>query len=240
MSRQTRFSLFFVGLLAIACLPSYAGVTLSTDSSITLGTSTSWSGTPALSMLKPNQNTSVDGNVNDSIFFKPTSSFTLGAFEFYGANGGVGSSSIGTYILHLVDLGSSFSLPASNPLYTYTGSELTLFTPTAFTTTANNQFNLLTFSGNDQVALNGGDTYLLTFSTSSGDNMDFADGGTTANQAFGVSTSPIGSGTINNTPAGQRTPVAAFYAASPVPEPSTIALASLGAATLIASRRRKP
>jgi hypothetical protein len=228
--------------LAAACMSSYASVSLSTDSSVTLGSSTSWSGSPALSMLNPNQNTSVDGNITDGVFFKPGSSFTLGAFEFYGANGGTGSSSIGTYNLSLYDLGSSYTIPANNPIYTFSGSELNLFSPGLnFTTTANNQFNVLSFLDTDQVSLNAGDTYILAFSKASGDNLIFARGGPTANQALGVGTTAPGvAGTaLNDVPAGQRTPVAAFYAASPVPEPSTFALVGMGAAALLTLRRRR-
>jgi hypothetical protein len=191
-------------------------------------------------MLNPNQNTSVDGNVTDGVIFKPGSAFTLGAFEFYAANGGTGSSSIGTYSLGLYDLGASFTLPGASPLYTFTGSELDLFSGgLSFTTTANVQFEVLNFSGVDQVSLNAGDTYLMTISKTSGDNLIFARGGTTANQALGVATTAPANGVaLNNVPAGQRTPVAAFYAAS-VPEPSTFALTGLGAAALLAFRRRR-
>lgn len=227
------------GLLLLASSPSYADVSLSVDSSITLGTSSAWSGSPALSMLNPNQNTSVDGNVSDGIFFKPSSSFSLGAFEFYAANGGAGFSSIGSYNLSLYDLGSSFTLPGSSPLYTFTGSEVNLFSGgLSFTTTANAQFEVLTFSGADQVSLNAGNSYLMLITTASGDNLDLARGGTTANQALGVNTVVVGAnGTVlNNVPAGQRTPVAAFYAA-PVPEPSSLALIGSGLITLLAVRR---
>lgn len=231
-------------LLALASVSSFAGVTLSLDSSVTVGIGTgssAWSGSPALVMLNPNQQNSVDGNVSGGIFFKPSTGFTLGAFEFYGANGGAGASSIGTYNLGLYDLGSGFTLPAASPLYTFTGSELNLFSGGLnFTTTINNTNNVLTFSGADQVSLTGGDSYLMLFTKSSGDNLVFARGAITPNQALGVNTVVVGAnGTVlNNVPAGaNRTPVAAFYAA--VPEPSAVALLGVGSLIGLFVLRRK-
>ena len=218
------------GLLALASLSAQAGVSLSVDSSTTLSSS-SWSGSPALSMYNPNSGNSVDGNVTDGIFFKPSTAFTLGAFEFWAANGGSGASSIGNYNLSLYDLGASFSLPAGNPLYTLTGSEVDLFSAGLnVTTTANLQFDVLNFSGADQVALNAGDSYLMLISKASGDNLVMERGPGTANQALGLATVVPGAGVaINNVPVGaNRTPIASFYAA-PVPEPTSMALLGLGA-----------
>lgn len=193
-------------------------------------------------MMNPNQNNSVDGNVSDGIFFKPGTSFTLGAFEFYSASIGA-SAGIGTYNLSLYDLGASFTLPASSPLYTFTGSEVNLFSGgLSFTTTTSDQFDVLNFSGADQVSLTAGNSYLLLMTVASGNNMVLARGPITANQALGLNSVVVGAnGTVlNNVPAGaNRTPIAAFYAA-PVPEPSTLALFGMGAlAGLWCIRRRK-
>jgi hypothetical protein len=229
-------------ILAAASMSAQAGVALSVDSTTTL-TSTSWSGspagTPSLAMFNPNSGNSVDGNVSDGIFFKPSSSFTLGAFEFYASSAG----SIGTYNLSLYDLGSSFTLPATSPLYTFTGSEADLFSGGLnFTTTAANQFEILTFSGADQTSINAGDSYLMLFTVASGSNLIMERGPITANQALGVNTVVVGAnGTVlNNVPAGaNRTPVAAFFPVASAPEPTTLALAGLGGlASLVAFRRR--
>jgi hypothetical protein len=237
MKQQIKKSVLCGSLLALASFASHAGVSLSIDNSVTLGSSTAWSGTPAISMLNPNQNTSVDGNVSDGIIFKPTTSFILGAFEFYSAGIGNGSG-IGTYNLSLFNLGSGYTIPGASPIYTFSGSEVNLFTPGLnFTTATTDQFNVLTFSGADQVSLNTGDSYLLLMTTSSGNNMVLARGGTTANQALGVNNVVVGAnGTVlNNVPAGQRTPIAAFYA---VPEPTAATLFGIGAALLFVLRRK--
>lgn len=234
------------GLLVSAALSSYAGVSLSVDSSTTL-TTTTWPGSPAVGLNPPNGGSSVDGNVTDGIFFQPSTGFTLGSFEYYSANGGAGFSSIGTYNLALYNLGSSYTLPGTSPLYTFTGSEVDLLSAGLnFTTTANNQFNVLTFSGADQVSLSGGNTYLLTLTTASGDNTDIERGNNStgsgnpnfATQALGVATAAPGSGTaVNNVPAGHRDAVGAFYAVAP--EPSSLAIAGAGILMLGAIRRLK-
>src|ERR1041385_7327978 len=72
------------GVLAVASVSSYAGVSLSVDST-TLQTSTSWSGSPAGTLAQsisvPSSQNSFDGGVSSGVIFKAGSSFTLGAAE---------------------------------------------------------------------------------------------------------------------------------------------------------------
>jgi len=234
--------------LALASISSYADVSLSVDSTTTL-TTTSWSGSPALGLNPPNGGSSIDGSLTTSVVFQPTSTFTLGSFEFYAGNGGTGANSIGSYSLYLYDLGPSFTFPSgSGAIYTFTGSEADLFSSgLSFTTTADNQFDVLSFSGADQISLTAGDTYILAITATSGQNMDIERGSSTtgsgnanfATQWLGLSSAAPGSGVaVNQVGAGHRDAVGAFYAAA-VPEPSVFAFAGFGIAVLGAVRRFK-
>ncbi len=231
-------------IAAIAALAgtAQAGVSLSIDS-VTTQASTSWSGSPAGTLAQsidtPNLQNSFDAGVSSGIFFKAGSSFTLGAIEIdeSAVTGGNG-----IFNLALYDLGSSFVLPAGNPLYTFTGSEVNLFSAGLNVTLANaSQFDVLTFSGADNVSMNSGDTYFFDLVAADGlSSLSWHRGPITPNQAIGISTTVVGgAGTFlnNSAAAANRTPIAAFFA---VPEPASMALIGLGALIgTFAIRRRK-
>jgi hypothetical protein len=235
-------TLAILSALALAA-SAQAGVTLSIDS-VTTQTSTTWSGSPAgtlaQSISTPSSQNSQDGGVSSGIIFKAGSSFTLGAIEIdqTGFTGGAG-----TFNLFLYDLGSSYVLPAGNPVYTFSGSEPALFSAGLNVTLANvRQFDVFTFSGADNVSMNSGDSYLFDLVAADGiSNLGWDRGPITANQDIAVNTVVVGgAGTVlNNGGTGaNRTPIAAFYAAS-VPEPASMTLLGMGALVgTFAIRRR--
>lgn len=235
-------------LLFLASFPALAQVSLSVDSATTTS-STSFPGSPALGLNPPNSGNAINGGTTDGIIFNPTTSFTLGAIELNVKSGGAGADSIGTYNLFFYDLGttpfsggtsSTIPIGGSASVYTFNGSEANLFDAGLnFTTTAADvgQFDVLTFSGDDEVALNAGDYYVMVFTEAAGttETLDLERGSSTSanpnflTQAMTTSSSVYSPSdiTLDNINSGQRDALGAIYAASPVPEPSAPALAGL-------------
>jgi hypothetical protein len=203
-----------------------AGVALSIDSTTTQS-STTWSGSPAGTLAQsidlPSAQNSQDGGVSSGIIFKAGSSFTLGAIEIDENN----LTGAGNFNLFMYDLGSSYTLPGTSPVYTFTGTEPDLLSAgDNVTLISARQFDVFTFSGADNISINSGDSYLFDLVATDGSSLTWDRGPITANQTIAVNSVVVGgAGTVlNNGGTGaNRTPIAAFFA-EPVPEPTTLAL----------------
>jgi hypothetical protein len=237
---KSRSLALFPSLLAATCLSSHAGVTLSIDSATTQA-SANWNaspaGTPYQSIAAPSFQNSQDGGVSSGVIFKAATSFTLGAVEIDEAF----ATGTPNFNLVMYDLGSSYSLPGTSPVYTFTGTELNLFSPLNVTLTSARQFDLFTFSGADNISLNAGDSYWFGLIATDGtSSLTWERGPQTANQDIAVNSSAAvgANGTVlNNGGTGaNRTPIAAFFA---VPEPSSFALAGLGVTAFLTYRGRR-
>ncbi|HUA67852.1 MAG TPA: PEP-CTERM sorting domain-containing protein [Candidatus Saccharimonadales bacterium] len=237
--KQSKVLVLCSGVLLLAASASYAGVSLSIDS-VTTQTSTSWSGSPAGTLAQsidtPNLQNSQDGGVSSGVIFKAGSAFTLGAVEIDEAF----VTGAGNFNLVMYDLGSSYSLPASSPVYTFTGSEVDLLSAgDNVTLTSARQFDVFTFSGTDNVSINSGDSYWFGLVATDGSSLTWERGPITANQDIAVNSVVVGgAGTVlNNGGTGaNRTPIAAFFT---VPEPATMALCGLGLAAGVVFLRRR-
>jgi len=236
--KQSKVLVLCSGILLMASA-SYASINLSIDSTTTQS-STSWSGSPAGTLAQsidtPNLQNSQDGGVSSGIIFKAGSSFTLGAVEIDEAF----LTGAGNFNVVMYDLGSSYALPGTSPVYTFTGSESDLLSAgDNVTLTSARQFDVFTFSGADNVSMNSGDSYWFGLVATDGTSLTWERGPITANQDIAVNSSVAvgGAGSVlNNGGTGaNRTPIAAFFA---VPEPVSMAFCGLGLAAVVLLRRR--
>ena len=237
--KQSKVLVLCSGILLMASA-SYASINLSIDSTTTQS-STSWSGSPAGTLAQsidtPNLQNSQDGGVSSGIIFKAGSSFTLGAVEIDEAF----LTGAGNFNVVMYDLGSSYALPGTSPVYTFTGSESDLLSAgdnVHLTSGSSAQFDVLTLSG-ESVSINSGDSYWFGLVATDGSVLTWERGPITANQDIAVNSSVAvgGAGSVlNNGGTGaNRTPIAAFFA---VPEPVSMAFCGLGLAAVVLLRRR--
>jgi hypothetical protein len=247
-SMNTRLKLLGIcgGILAAGTVVQ-AQITYST-----LGSVSTWSGTPVytslasgtpLSGLASQGGLAITGSYGVlAETFTPTTSFTVGSFSLMDQFTSAGSA----YQVNLFDLGPAGTVSVSSSTATYTPST-SLFSDTVAATTSSGEVQgVFALPVADQVALNAGEEYALEIWTPSADGQNgfIWYRGSTADpggQMFSDANSANARGTLaGNGQAGgaPRTGALALYSV-PVPEPGSLALMGLGGVVSMFLVRRR-